>query len=118
MDMKNIELITKLYKIYEELKAIALFMQENNFNSQDVDIVIESFNTTKTLIDRLCKNNIKQVEIVEKFTVFKTFTQSYDPRDIWVDCTNCGYSTTTRFAKDYTYCPKCGLKIKEVQYYD
>lgn len=36
---------------------------------------------------------------------------NFDPRDKWVKCSLCGYSTTDRFSKEYKYCPNCGAKM-------
>ena len=38
---------------------------------------------------------------------------NHDPRDRWVKCSLCGYSTTDRFSKEYNYCPNCGAKMEE-----
>lgn len=38
---------------------------------------------------------------------------NHDPRDRWVKCSLCGYSTTDRFSKEYKYCPNCGAKMEE-----
>ena len=38
-------------------------------------------------------------------------TGNHDPRDRWVKCSLCGYSTTDRFSKEYKYCPNCGAKM-------
>lgn len=40
---------------------------------------------------------------------------NHDPRDRWVKCSLCGYSTTDRFSKEYKYCPNCGAKIEECE---
>lgn len=38
----------------------------------------------------------------------------HDPRDTWVQCSKCGYKTTTRFAREYNFCPNCGLPTNEI----
>lgn len=38
---------------------------------------------------------------------------NHDPRDRWVKCSLCGYSTTDRFSKEYHYCPNCGKKMRK-----
>ena len=49
-------------------------------------------------------------------TFDKEFEVVYDPRDKWVKCSNCGHSTTVPFAREYKFCPKCGLRVRGVNY--